>query len=233
MRRIIWLFLAVLAVGGCQQLPPEYDSQYTPSRTATSSPVPAIAFIGDSYTAGTPVGGQREHGWPALLVTQLLAQGIEVRPQVAARRGAGYIKRGSSQNGAFIDQVQEVVDRSDRLVVIFGSPNDANAASDRLTAAVKGTISEVRRVAPGAKILAVGPVWTRPEPSPGVLQARDIVKAEATAASVTFVDPVADAWFINRPDLLGADAVNPTDAGHVFMAERLAPVIAQLLQAAS
>jgi len=40
-----------------------------------------------------------------------------------------------------------------------------------------------------------------------------------------FVDPIAEGWFVGRPDLIGADGVHPTDAGHLYMAERIAPQI--------
>ena len=40
-----------------------------------------------------------------------------------------------------------------------------------------------------------------------------------------FVDPIAEGWFVGRPDLIGADGIHPTDAGHAYMAARIAPLI--------
>ena len=40
-----------------------------------------------------------------------------------------------------------------------------------------------------------------------------------------FVDPIAQGWFVGRPDLIGDDGVHPTDAGHAYMAARIAPLI--------
>ena len=47
-----------------------------------------------------------------------------------------------------------------------------------------------------------------------MLQIRDVLSAAAAAAGAAFVDPIADRWFVDRPDLIGADGVHPTDAGH-------------------
>ncbi len=48
-------------------------------------------------------------------------------------------------------------------------------------------------------------------------------------AGATFVDPIAARWFVDRPGLIGADGVHPTDAGHAYMAEKLAPLISAAL----
>jgi hypothetical protein len=62
-----------------------------------------------------------------------------------------------------------------------------------------------------------------------MLVARDIVKAQAEAIGATFVDPIAERWFVARPDLIGADGDHPNDAGHVYLAEKIGPLIAQQL----
>ena len=45
----------------------------------------------------------------------------------------------------------------------------------------------------------------------------------------TWIDPIAERWFVGRPDLIGADGVHPTDAGHAYMADKIAPLIAAQL----
>ncbi|MDT4998170.1 MAG: hypothetical protein QOK12_275, partial [Mycobacterium sp.] len=45
----------------------------------------------------------------------------------------------------------------------------------------------------------------------------------------TWIDPIAERWFVGRPDLIGADGVHPTDAGHAYMAGKIAPLIAAQL----
>ena len=41
----------------------------------------------------------------------------------------------------------------------------------------------------------------------------------------TFFDPIAQGWFVGRPELIGSDGIHPTDAGHAYMADKIAPLI--------
>jgi lysophospholipase L1-like esterase len=56
------------------------------------------------------------------------------------------------------------------------------------------------------------------------------VSAAAAAAGATFVDPLADRWFVGHPELIGADHVHPTDAGHAYMAGLIRPAIEKALR---
>ena len=56
-----------------------------------------------------------------------------------------------------------------------------------------------------------------------------ILGSEAHAVGAEFVDPIADRWFVDRPDLIGADGVHPTDAGHAYMADKIVPLVSALL----
>ena len=101
--------------------------------------------------------------------------------------------------------------------------------ADRYLAALVAHDPSKAPMAPNAKFLVISPIWPDAHPSGGILQARDILRAEAAAIGATFVDPIAEAWFWDRPDLIGADGKHPTNDGHVYMADRIAPVMAQLL----
>jgi lysophospholipase L1-like esterase len=46
------------------------------------------------------------------------------------------------------------------------------------------------------------------------------------ASGARFVDPLAERWFVGRPDLIAVDGVHPTDTGHRYLAERIAGLIA-------
>ena len=54
--------------------------------------------------------------------------------------------------------------------------------------------------------------------------------AGAAAVNASFVDPIAERWFIDQPNLLGGPRAAPTDAGHAYLAAKIAPLIAQQLQ---
>ena len=69
----------------------------------------------------------------------------------------------------------------------------------------------------------IGPPWPTADVPDSLLQIRDVLNAAARAAGAAFVDPIGDRWFVDRPDLIGADGVHPTDAGHAYLAAKIAP----------
>ena len=80
-----------------------------------------------------------------------------------------------------------------------------------------------RATAPGAKLLVIGPPWPTADVPPAVLQIRDVLGMQAGMAGATFIDPIAERWFVDRPDLIAPDGVHPTDAGHDYLAGLIAP----------
>ena len=57
---------------------------------------------------------------------------------------------------------------------------------------------------------------------PAVLRIRDALRAQAVSHGATFYDPLIAGWFFGTPWLIGHDGVHPTDAGHAFLADRIA-----------
>lgn len=79
-------------------------------------------------------------------------------------------------------------------------------------------------------MLVIGPVWGLTDQiPPGVSEARDEIRAQATAFGATFVDPIAEAWFADHPEMLSSSAGRVNDAGHYYLAEKIAPLIVQQL----
>lgn len=183
-----------------------------------------IAVIGDSYTTGSGEGGNGAHSWPEL-AWQLLAQrGVEIDADIAAEGGAGYGQRGS-RGSVFEDLTAQAVRRNDVLVVFFGSRNDEPVDPAMFPDFAAGTFQLARFAAPAAKFLVIGPPWPTASPPPSVLKIRDSLRQQAAAAGGVFIDPIAEGWFVDQPDLIGRDGVHPTDAGHSYMAQRIAPLI--------
>ena len=88
-----------------------------------------------------------------------------------------------------------------------------------------GTFLQARLTAPAAKLLVIGPPWPTETPPPAVLRIRDALRDQAWGAGALFIDPIAEGWFVGRPDLIGGDGVHPNDAGHVYLAEKITPLI--------
>ncbi|WP_163723394.1 Rv0518 family GDSL lipase [Mycolicibacterium psychrotolerans] len=183
-----------------------------------------IAVIGDSYTTGSDQGGNGPQGWAPQAWQALSDHGIAVTPTVAAEGGAGYCTRGN-RGSVFEDLTVRAVKPNDALVVFFGSRNDMKVEPTRLSIAMYGTLKLARQIARSAKMLVIGPPWPTADPPPEVLRIRDVLSYQAELAGAAFVDPIAARWFVGRPELIGQDGVHPTDAGHTYMAEKIAPLI--------
>lgn len=183
-----------------------------------------IAVIGDSYTTGSDQGGMGTNGWTTQVWQALTQHGIAVTPTVAAEGGAGYCTRGN-HGSVFEDLIVRAVKPSDVLVVFFGSRNDKDADPTRLSVTMYGTLKLARQIARSAKFLVIGPPWPTADPPPTIRRIRDVLGYQAELAGATFIDPIAARWFVGKPELIGADGVHPTDAGHSYMAEKLAPLI--------
>jgi hypothetical protein len=192
-----------------------------------------VGIVGDSFTGGSSEGGYGGTGWAHHAYGQLRDQGIYIDEKVDAMYNSGWVKSSRKDARTFEEHLFKAVGTRDRLVVLFGGRDaDAGVPTEQLAVAVQRTLAVAKERAPKASILVIGPAWTAWQdngPSPEVLIVRDTVKAQATADGAVFVDPIAERWFADRPDFIGSDGVNPTNAGHVYMADKIAPVMAHLL----
>ena len=186
-----------------------------------------IVVIGDSYTEGTAYGGVGEKNWAQLAWRQLRKRRCRHNVQGVGSRWIGYVSPGVTGTtfGQEAQRLMEANQDDEDIVMIFGGSNDIAAPPESVTASVQRTFSDVRARAPKAKLIVVGPVWPKPDPVPEILKIRDIVRAEADRTNATFVDPIADQWFVADSQLISEDGVHPTDTGHLYMSERLLPVI--------
>ncbi|KWX68106.1 GDSL lipase [Mycobacterium sp. NAZ190054] len=224
MRRLLTvvLCLAVLFASGHARAPEPRDVQLL--QFAANR----ISVIGDSYTTGSDQGGNGPKNWSPQVWKALTDHGIAVTPTVAAEGGAGYCTRGN-HGSVYEDLTVRAVKPSDVLVVFFGSRNDMNADPTRLSISMYGTFRLARQIARTADLLVIGPPWPTADPPPEIVRVRDVLKYQADLAGATFFDPIAARWFVGRPELIGADGVHPTDAGHAYLAEKIAPLISAKL----
>lgn len=204
-----------------------------PSPSASESPyrttsfdfrVNHVAVIGDSYTTGTDEGGLGPNAWTARAWQQLAQRGTRVHADVAAEGRAGYAAVGDHGH-VFFDLTANAVKPEDVLVMFFGSRNDQGVDPGLLTDRVRDTLDRARGLAPSARLLVIGPPWPSADVPQEISRIRDILHAAARAVDAEFVDPLDRRWFVDRPDLIGADGVHPTDTGHAYMARKIAPLV--------
>ncbi|MGA8327682.1 MAG: GDSL lipase [Mycobacterium sp.] len=191
---------------------------------ARGTPIDHVAVVGDSYTTGTDEGGWGSNAWTNRTWLALSRQGLQVVPDVASEGRAGYVVRGD-HGSVFEDLTNRAVHPDDALVVFFGSRNDHGVDPAQMSAMAHDTFDLARRIAPTSKLLVIGPPWPTVDPPIDVLYVRDILSGQANEAGATFIDPISEGWFVDRPDLIGPDGVHPNDAGHAYMAEKIAPLI--------
>ena len=178
----------------------------------------AVAFIGDSYSAGT--GASKDQGFVSLLSKQL-----KLKPSNFAQGGTGYIKRidakGEGACGRDVclnygEMADKVIVNAPAAVVVSGGRNDP-ADPAAFDAAAKALFAELRAGLPSAKLIATSPVWGADGPPPQAEEMRESVRAAVTAAGGTFVD--LGQPFEGHPELITKDNVHPNDAGHKVLAD--------------
>ncbi len=187
-----------------------------------------VAVIGDSYTTGTDEGGLGPKSWTARAWQTLAQRGVRIAADVAAEGRAGYGVPGD-HGSIFEDLTGRAVKPDDALVVFFGSRNDQGVDPELLAGKARDTFDLARLLAPSARFLVIGPPWPTADVPESILQIRDVLNAAARAAGAAFVDPIGDRWFVGRPDLIGPDGVHPNDAGHQYLADKIAPLIGMQL----
>lgn len=221
----VTILVAVLAVMfGVVSAPPPTDYRLA----GRDVPQFRVAVVGDSYTTGGDLGGLGTQGWPARAWQQLAKRGFQINADVAAEGGAGYAVPGN-RGSVYEGLAARAIRPDDTLVVYFGSRNDQPANPLMLPGAMLSALSVARRTAPAARLLVIGPPWPTADVPPAVLQIRDALFGASQLVGATWVDPIAEQWFVGRPELIGRDGVHPTDAGHAYMAEKIAPLIAAQL----
>jgi lysophospholipase L1-like esterase len=203
-----------------------------PMPTASQAPLgnqrpKKVVAIGDSFTESTAFGDAGANSWNQAVFRQLRKRGVDINAESSGEAGSGYVARGI-KGTTFGEEARRLLDPDDDLVIIFGGSGDAPEQPESVEAAVSETFLLVRNASPHAKLIVVGPASPVADPAPGVTRVRDITGDEAVKTGATFVDPIADKWFVRDPTLIREDG-SPTDAGHAYIAERLLPVIQGVL----
>jgi lysophospholipase L1-like esterase len=226
-RPVVVVLAATLVIAGCSD-----GSQATPAAAplsegarADGKPVP-VAIIGDSYTAGTDVGGLGDTNWTKILARNAEAARLPLQLRVSGKSSSGYVTKGG-QGTTFPGEARRIVTAVDRVVIVFGSRNDAYAD---VTAAAETTFRVIERKAPNATVIAIAPPPTSSDAPPYLRKLGSEIQVAAKRKNVTFVNTIKDGWFSGRRDLMGADGWHPNDAGHRYMADKITPVVLAALR---
>ncbi|MEU3903302.1 GDSL-type esterase/lipase family protein [Streptomyces goshikiensis] len=173
-----------------------------------------------------------------------------------ARGGTGYITAGSYATLANRVAVDVVAWNPSRLVIWAGY-NDNGGSQPTISSAAASLYSTIRTGLPSCEVYVIG-CWS-PTGSPGasITNTDATLRAAAATAGYPFISPITGAiydstgalvathgaWITgtgrvgattgtgNADIYIGTDAVHPTDAGHVYLARRIAAAIRELMPA--
>lgn len=188
-----------------------------------------LTVVGDSYVAGSNMGGTGITNWTSLVSAGLKSAGnFDVTRSAAG--GSGYVTRGP-KGTVFAELLPSSIGPKSDLVVFFGSINDRPASPDQVGSAATAAYADVKRLAPGAKLMVIGPAWMSAEVPADLLANRDALQEAALNAGAAWVDPLEEGWFFDQPALIGTDKIHPTDEGHAYMQKLIMPHIQKALGA--
>jgi lysophospholipase L1-like esterase len=217
--------VASLALATPTPPPPASDkaASYLASPKVKVEPSVIVA-IGDSYTGGSNAGGSRgtPSNWVVAAANKLRKEGREIIEVERGLGGSGYVNRGPIGQ-VFGEMIPDNLHPETDVAVFFGSINDQAQPLDKIRTAADRAFTHAKKAAPNAKFVVVAPAWMTAEVPEDIVAIRDALKELAAKHKFAFVDPIEERWFQDRPDLIGQDSVHPTDAGHLFMAEKITP----------
>lgn len=225
---IIVAFLALTLRNNGEASVPPVPSASPPQ---ASREVPGIDIIGDSYVAGSDQGGYGANNWTKIVGSRFYAESRPVDMNVIGHPGAGYIVRGS-EKATFAEAATTGLRSTADLVLVFGSRNDGKQDPAAMVAAATDLFAKIRERAPEAKVIAVGPAWVNENVPDFIVTDSQAIAAAASTAGVEFVSPLDQGWFFGaESQLIGADGVHPTNAGHQYLAEKMYGLISRALAA--
>lgn len=190
-----------------------------------------VLFVGDSYTAGSNMGGMSDENWTRKIRPMVRDEDHPVDYITNGLGGSGYLATGSADK-TFLDGVKERLTPGTEVVVVFGSRNDPQKLNGtNLEDAATQLYEYLEKNAPKAQLVVIGPQAPYDEPNDDDRAIAEAIRTSAETHADFFLDPIAEDWFDDEM-IIGEDKVHPTDEGHTVMAERIAPTLRDALEAA-
>ena len=228
-RRLTSLIVAIavvvaifVVVGGAAQA--ARQAEIGRHAAATYSP-PPLSGAGDVVVIGDDLSAAGGAAAAATSWTRDVGESLGVVIIPLAADGAGYV--GTASRSTFALQAARVP-VSARVVVVFGGANDIRTPAVQLLRQVTLTIAAVRRAAPDARVLLVGPAWPRPVPQ-AVETVRSIEENGALLTGTRFVDPIQEHWFDSERDIVGQGDFHPTSVGRASLTTHMTDLLRGLV----
>jgi hypothetical protein len=185
---------------------------------------PLFGVIGDSFAAGTAIGGEGGRGFPTMIASR-----IGWRVTTTAISGTGYVAHPPGTLPYDTGQVDRMAAAQPAVLVVEGSQNDRFADPRTVGPAATALYAHLRRAMPQTRIVVVGPVPSNSAQAAAMAELDRVVGAAARTAGLPYVDAIAEGWFTDaQAAFIGADHIHPTWAGHARIADLLGADLARL-----
>ncbi len=185
---------------------------------------PMLGVIGDSFAAGTALGGAGGQGFP-----MMIAERVGWRWGTTAIGGTGYVAQLPGTSLYDAGQVDRMVAVRPDVLVVEGSQNDGRADVGAIGTAATALYARLRGALPHTRIVVVGPVASNSAQAAALSRLDARVGEAARAAGLPYVDAIAEGWFTDaQAPLIGEDHIHPTWAGHQRIADLLGADLTRL-----
>ena len=200
-------------------------SGFRPPPLTTVTPGPSgadlIAVVGDDWAS--PRNSVTNRPWPFLL-----QQRMGIRTRAFASQGGAYVPGSVGAGGATFGSAIDSIPPTATIVVFFGGARDARDQPAVLAASATEAMAEASQRAPGARIVVVGPVPSRPGQDAELAPVRSVLRTAAQTARATWIDPVQEKW-MDSASLWAGGAPSPSAAGNERLEQRMSAALTPLL----
>ncbi|MBY6349124.1 SGNH/GDSL hydrolase family protein [Rhodococcus corynebacterioides] len=181
---------------------------------------PAVAFIGDAYTAGAAAGGAGNR------YTTILCAQKRWRCSVNGQAGTGFTTRGPGTRGEseFVQRLSAVSKDGKPEIIVAQGGADTQSDPAQLAAAVTDFIQTSKRMYPDAQLYIIGTLVGPRSDRVAIRRTTETVERAASLLGVAFVDPNEDNW-MKDPALFSEDGITLNQRGYRAYAERLGAYI--------
>lgn len=190
---------------------------------------PHVLVFGDSWTYGSAASE------PTLGYAYLLPDLLDGETTVDGLRGSGYLRPGidGPSFGERIAALDPTLDPD--LVIIQGSINDRAQGAEGYREAVTAAWDALAAVYQEAAIVVLGPAPHELPVDAGTVRIDRDLTALASARGWWYISPLQEQWITeqNYLDVIAVDPGNqhPSDAGHRYLAEKVAAALGELAAA--
>lgn len=172
---------------------------------------PVVAFVGDSYSAGSEASSPDKR-WTTVLSAERGWNEINV-----AVPGMGYDVGRPTQH--YASQVARAAASKPGAVIISGGWNDVarGVPTATIVEGLRETLAAVKKHVPEARVVVIAPIGPASSPPPDLVRLRDAAAPVMRSSGATWLD--LDFPLTGHREWISPDGLHPNDAGYKRLAE--------------